>query len=94
MAERTLVFLELNSSYSHSMPGYCMLRALAEREAPEWRWKHVETTIKTPPGEIIRKVEARKPDILLATAYIFNFHLLLEVGAELKKRCRALQIFL
>jgi len=71
-----------------------MLRALAEREAPEWSWKHVETTIKTPPGEIIRKIELCKADILLATAYIFNLRLLLEVGAELKKRCRALQIFL
>jgi radical SAM superfamily enzyme YgiQ (UPF0313 family) len=93
MAEKTIVFLEINSSYSHSMPGYCMLRALAEREAPECCWKHVEATIKTPPEEILRKLEACKADILLATAYIFNLDFLLKICAELKEHSPKLQIF-
>ncbi|MDD5697606.1 MAG: B12-binding domain-containing radical SAM protein [Victivallaceae bacterium] len=91
---KKVVFLELNSSYSHSMPGYAQLRALAEREAPEWQWGHVAATVKTPGPEIIREVEANGPDWLLATGYIFNLELLLEVGAELKKRHDRLQIFL
>lgn len=94
MAENPVVFLELNSSYSHAMPGYCLLRALAERAAPEWRWKHVEATIKTPPEEIVRKVEAGNPAVLLATAYIFNLDLLSAVCAELKKHHSSLRIFL
>ncbi len=94
MDKKKVVFLELNSSYSHSMPGYCLIRALAERDAPEWRWEHVEATVKTPVDEIICNVEKNNPDILLATGYIFNLDLLLNVCAELKKRNKELRIFL
>ncbi len=94
MDNRKVIFLELNSSYSHSMPGYCLIRALAEREAPEWSWSHSEATIKTPIDEIICDVEKNNPDILLATAYIFNLDLLLKICAELKKRNNELKIFL
>ena len=92
--EKKVVFLELNSSYSHSMPGYCLIRALAEREAPEWRWGHSEATTKTALEEIVCDVEANNPDVLLATGYIFNLDLLLKVCAELKKRNKKLRIFL
>ena len=92
--EKNVVFLELNSSYSHSMPGYCLIRALAEQEAPEWNWSHTEATVKTPFDEIVCDVESNNPDILLATGYIFNLKLLLKVCDELKKRNRCLQIFL
>jgi len=90
---KKVVFLELNSSYSHSMPGYCLIRALAERDTPEWRWGHVETTIKTPPDEITCAVEKTAPGILLATGYIFNLELLLEVCSRLKKRNPELRIY-
>jgi len=94
MDDRKVVFLELNSSYSHSMPGYCLIRALAEKNAPEWHWEHVEATVKTSIDEIVCDVEANNPDILLATGYIFNLDVLLQVCAELKKRSKNLQIFL
>ncbi|MCK4982233.1 MAG: DUF4080 domain-containing protein [Victivallaceae bacterium] len=92
--EKKVVFLELNSSYSHSMPGYCLIRALAEREAPEWSWGHSEATAKTSLDEIVCDVEANNPDVLLATGYIFNLDLLLKVCTELKKRNKGLKIFL
>ncbi len=91
---KKVVFLELNSSYSHSMPGYCMIRAFAEQEAPEWIWGHVERTTKTKLDEIVREVEANNPSVVLATAYIFNLDLLFEVCAELKKRNKQLKVFL
>ena len=92
--EKKVVFLELNSSYSHSMPGYCLIRAFAEQKIPEWSWGHAEATTKTALDEIIRDVEAYNPDILLATGYIFNLNILLKVCAELKKRNKGLRIFL
>jgi len=92
--EKKVVFLELNSSYSHSMPGYCLIRALAEKESPEWCWEHSEATTKTPLADIVRDVESNNPNILLATGYIFNLDLLLKVCAELKKRNKGLRIFL
>lgn len=94
MDDKKVVFLEINSSYSHSMPGYCLIRALAEQDAPEWHWGHVEATGKTPFEKIVSDVEANNPSILLATGYIFNLDLLLEVCAELKKRNKELRIFL
>ena len=92
--DKKVVFLELNSSYSHSMPGYCLIRTLTEREAPEWHWRHVEATIKTPVDEIIRDVEKTNPDVLLATGYIFNLELLLKICAELKERFSKMRIYL
>ena len=94
MPNKKVVFLELNSSYSHSMPGYCLIRALAEKEAPEWSWGHSEATVKTTIDEIICDVEKNNPDILLATAYIFNLNFLLKICAELKKENNKLRIFL
>jgi len=94
MDDKKVVFLELNSSYSHSMPGYCLIRALAEKNAPEWHWGHVEDTVKTSIDEIVCDVEANNPDILLATGYIFNLNILLQVCTELKKCSKNLQIFL
>ncbi len=94
MDNKKVVFLELNSSYSHSMPGYCLIRALTEKESPEWNWGHVEATIKTPLNEIICDIEKANPDVLLATAYIFNLEMLLKVCTELKKRSHKLRIYL
>jgi radical SAM superfamily enzyme YgiQ (UPF0313 family) len=94
MDDKKVLFLELNSSYSHSMPGYCLIRAFAEQEAPEWHWEHVEATTKTPLDEIIRDIESNNPSILLATGYIFNLDLLVKICSELKKRNGELQIFL
>jgi len=92
--EKKVLFLELNSSYSHSMPGYCLIRAFTEQEAPEWHWGHSEATTKTPIDEIISDIESNTPNILLATGYIFNLDLLLKICAKLKKRNKDLRIFL
>ena len=91
---KNLVFLELNSSYSHSMLSYCLIRSLAEREAPGWNWMHTTATIKTPVEDIVLDVESCEPDILLATAYIFNLELLCEVCECLKAHNKNLHIYL
>jgi radical SAM superfamily enzyme YgiQ (UPF0313 family) len=76
------------------MPGYCLIRAFAEKYAPEWRWGHVEATVKTDIGQIMSEVESEKPEILLATGYIFNLELLLKVCSKLKDNNKKLQIYL
>ncbi|MDD5729381.1 MAG: hypothetical protein PHV59_12535, partial [Victivallales bacterium] len=95
MADSNIIaFLELNSSYSHSLLSYCLIRALAEREAPEWRWVHTAATIKTPPETVVAELESLRPDMLLATAYIFNLTLLCEICSCLKSRHKTLRIYL
>ncbi|QSH41692.1 radical SAM protein [Lentisphaerota bacterium ZTH] len=89
----SVLFLELNSSYSHSMLSYCMLRALAEKNAAEWSWHHVETTLKTPVNETLKKVYTIEPTLIIATAYIFNIDLLCLLAAEIKKKLTECMIF-
>ena len=76
------------------MPGYCLIRALAEQDAPEWHWGHVEATSKTLFEQIVSDVNSNNPELLLATGYIFNLDFLLKICAELKKYNNKLRIFL
>ena len=68
-----VLFLELNSSYSHSMLSYGMLRAFTEQYAPEWRWHKIEFTVKNADTAIFEdKISELKPEVICATVYLFN----------------------
>ena len=49
---KTAAFLELNSSYSHSMLSNLLLQARALVWRPQWRWTTVAGTGKTPSAEL------------------------------------------
>ncbi len=75
-----VLFLEVNSSYSHSMLSYGMLRAYTERLAPEWRWHKFECTIRNPDANQLReKLLELKPGVVCGTAYLFNVEVLLQL---------------
>lgn len=75
-----VLFLEVNSSYSHSMLSYGMLRAYTEKFAPEWHWHKLEFTTRSPDTALLRKTLSElKPDVVCGTAYIFNVEPLLEL---------------
>lgn len=96
-----IVFLAVNSSYSHSMPSYGCLRALAEREAPGWTWGLVETTLKEDSALAAKAVSRRfrrsddaLPSLLLGTVYLFNRDKLLEICRLIKERMDDVSIIL
>ncbi|MFA7230952.1 MAG: hypothetical protein WC071_06750, partial [Victivallaceae bacterium] len=94
MSNRKVVFLEVNSSYSHSMLSYCLIRAYTEQEVPEWSWGHVETTLKGSVPDTLDELLKQAPDVLLATAYVFNLDFLREVFSRYKRLCPAVKIIL
>ena len=75
----TVTFLEINSSYSHSLLSYAILRARGEQLRPQWQWRHVIGTNKNSAGALAKELMATEPDLILASGYIFNQDRLLEV---------------
>lgn len=80
-----VLFLEVNSSYSHSMLSYGMLRAYTERFAPEWRWHKLELAARKPDTALLKeKLLALKPEVVCGTAYLFNVRPLLALCREVR----------
>jgi Radical SAM superfamily/B12 binding domain len=84
MSSKKVLFLEINSSYSHSMLSYGMIRAYCEQQLPEWQWLHTEATVKNSVDDVAGEVAGQSPDVVLATAYIFNLTVLLKVCTLIK----------
>ena len=70
MQRRRIVFLAVNSSYSHSSLAAWCLRACADRAT--WDWRTVEATIHEDPAAVFERVRAAEPDVLAATLYLFT----------------------
>lgn len=79
-----IVFVSVNSSYSHSSLAYGYLRAFSERFLPDCRWTLLETSISEDRGRFLSKIIDAKPDVLLSTAYLFNVNYLMELFASFK----------
>jgi len=67
-----VLFLEINSSYSHSMLSYGLLRSFTSRMLPEWHWQHLDATIKSDENELLKKIIEQAPEVIAATGYLFN----------------------
>lgn len=91
---KTAAFLELNSSYSHSMLSNLLLQARALVWRPQWRWTTVAGTGKTPSAELCEALARQKPDLVLASGYIFNIGPLLEVLTAFARRHPAVPLVL
>ncbi len=76
-----VLYLGLNSSFSHSSLAYGYLRTFAEWKLGncDWEWKLVEASIKDDEDKILQQLLFEKPDIITSTAYLFNFNVLLSV---------------
>lgn len=68
--KRTIVFLAVNASYSHTSLALRSLDCFTDRT----KWNSVlhEITIKDNPEQALKDVEKQKPDVLAATFYLFN----------------------
>ncbi len=91
---RRILYLSAASSYSHSLPAYGCLRALAERRCPGWEWALLERLTADNPSQTAVAAAAANPDLLIATTYLFNRNWLLEVIGRLVLLAPACRIIL
>lgn len=79
-----LVWLDINSSYSHSSLALPSIEA--QRTKEECEWFRVSGTINSPKHEVIERVLEIEPNIIAATVWLFNHAAI----TELTERLRAL----
>lgn len=78
-----ILWIDLNSSYAHSSLALPALHAqIADDDSIEW--ETVSTTINENVGMIVDEIYSHRPDILAATAWLFNHEQLLHITARLK----------
>lgn len=84
-SRKTITFLEVNSSYSHTMLSYGYLRAYTEKMLPNWKWNHLETSINEDGDAALIRILSIKPRVVCATLYLFNHEYALRIIKKLKK---------
>ena len=73
-----ILWLDINSSYSHSSVALPAIHAqVSDRE--DWEWCVVRGTINDNPGAIAAAVAEHKPDIIAATFWLFTHNMQIEV---------------
>ena len=89
-APRTIVFLAVNASYSHSsLAAWCLRGAV---DAKAWTWHTVEATINDEPGAVVERVAALKPAVVGATLYLFNRPFVVPLLAAIRQQCPGVTI--
>ena len=78
-----ILWIDLNSSYAHSSLALPALHAQIA-DTPSIEWKIVSATINENAGTVVEEVYRHKPDILAATAWLFNHEQLLHITSRLK----------
>ncbi len=93
-SQKNITFLEVNSSYSHTMLSYGYLRAYTEKRLSGWKWNHLETSTNEDPDATLIKLLASKPAVLCATFYLFNNEYSVRILKKLKRLLPECKIFL
>ncbi|MCX6983358.1 MAG: B12-binding domain-containing radical SAM protein, partial [Lentisphaerae bacterium] len=93
-SRKTITFLEVNSSYSHTMLSYGYLRAYTEKMLSGWNWNHIETTINEDGDTALMKILSAKPAAVCATLYLFNHEYTVRILKKLKRLLPDCRIFL
>ena len=83
--KRRLVFLTVNSSFSHSSLALPLLHS-ACKELENWEWVRYDMTIAQDIMGAVTDINALQADLLVATLYLFNR----ETALEVLQRCHAL----
>ena len=78
-----ILWLDLNSSYSHSSLALPCIHAQIESETDNW--DVLRTTINVNTSTIVRDIVSRNPDIILATAWLFTHEKLHSIINRLKQ---------
>ncbi len=83
-----LVWLSVNSSYSHSSLALPILH-VAARHMQNWDWESLETTIAEHPCELAVRLMELQPDLVCASLYLFNSAAVLSILERFKTLCPA-----
>ena len=78
-----ILWLDLNCSYSHSSLALPCIHAQLEEEKDNWDVLRTTTNVNT--ATIVRDIISRKPDIIMATAWLFTHEKLHAVICRLKQ---------
>ena len=78
-----IVWLDLNCSYAHSSLALPALHAQSQ-DNKEWEWEVVSATINENIGNIAGSICNRKPDVIAATAWLFNHEVLMHIISRAK----------
>ena len=78
-----ILWIDLNSSYAHSSLALPALHAQIAND-PSIEWAIVSATINENAGTVVEEAYRHKPDILAATAWLFNHEQLLHITSRLK----------
>lgn len=78
MSGKRLVWLSVNSSYSHSSLALPLLHS-ACRGVPGWEWKCLETTVEDDAAEVAAKLAGLAGNLVCATLYLFNRRAVLDI---------------
>lgn len=73
-----ILWLDINSSYSHSSVALPAIHAQVSGNC-QWEWCVVRGTINDNPGTIAAAVARQKPDIIAATFWLFTHRMQIEV---------------
>lgn len=80
--DRSLVFLSVTASYSHTNLAAWTLRAYAERAG--WQWREIEVTQNESLSVTLNRVARLHPAVLAASFYLFNRAFLLSFLGRFK----------
>ena len=73
-----ILWLDINSSYSHSSVALPAIHAQVSGRA-EWEWSVVRGTINDSPGTLAAAVAQEQPDVIAATFWLFTHQMQVEV---------------
>lgn len=73
-----ILWLDINSSYSHSSVALPAIHAQVSDKA-DWEWSVVRGTINDNPGNIAAIVADRQPDVIAATFWLFTHRMQIEI---------------
>lgn len=78
-----ILWIDLNSSYAHASLALPALHAQM-MEQTEVEWSVVSATVNENPGVTVEKICRHRPDVLAATAWLFNHEALLHIATRIK----------
>ncbi|MCL1974455.1 MAG: DUF4080 domain-containing protein [Bacteroidetes bacterium] len=80
-----LLWLDINTSFAHSSLALPALHA--QVTSKEWQWHIVSGKLHAPYADYIQRAIGLQPDVIAATAWLFNHEYLLALVSRIKALC-------
>lgn len=86
-----ILWLDINSSYSHSSVALPAIHAQVQ-DKTQWEWCVVRGTINDDPGSIAAQVAEHKPDVIAATFWLFTHKMQIEILSRVVQLHKSVKI--